>query len=114
MVVTTASNVAAGTVAIRDPGPLLDGQYTYTTSLIDGAGNPSPASAGAVLSVVTVKGDYNGDGKADLAVFRRVSAGEADWYVSGGHRAAGIAARSARGRSTCRSRGTSTATARPT
>ena len=44
VVVNTVPSVAGGTVTIGDPGPLPDGQYTYTASLIDGAGNASPVS----------------------------------------------------------------------
>ena len=44
VVVSTVLSPGGGTVAIGDPGPLTDGQYTYTASLVDGAGNQSPPS----------------------------------------------------------------------
>ena len=43
----------AGVVAITDPGPVPDGVHTYTTVQVDLAGNPSPASAGVVVTVDT-------------------------------------------------------------
>jgi hypothetical protein len=82
--VNTLTSPAGGTVAIGDPGPLLDGQYTYTVSLVDGAGNPSPLSGPLTISIVTVKGDYIDAGFAQLAVFARTSPGELDTLIAGG------------------------------
>ena len=84
VVVSTVLSPGGGTVAIGDPGPLLDGQYTYTASLVDGAGNQSPPSGSLTVSIVTVKGDYTGAGFADLAVFDRVSPSELDTFIAGG------------------------------
>ena len=64
------------------------------------------------LTITTVAGDYNDDGTSDPALFRRVNAGLATWFIRGSRPAP--APTSARGRSTSRSRATSTATARPT
>ena len=84
VVVSTVLSPGGGTVAIGDPGPLTDGRYTYTASLVDGAGNQSPPSGSVTISIVTVKGDYTGAGNADLAVFDRVSPGELDTFIAGG------------------------------
>ena len=66
------------------PARSLDGQYTYTASLVDGAGNQSPPSGSLTISIVTVKGDYTGAGFTDLAVFDRVSPGVLDTFIAGG------------------------------
>ena len=84
VVVNTVSGGAGGTVAIGDPGPLLDGQYIYTASLLDGAGNPSPTSGSLTVSIVSVTGDYTDSGFANLAVFDRVNPGELDTFIAGG------------------------------
>ena len=44
---------ANGIVAIQDPGPVPDGVYSYTTILIDVAGNASVASAGTTVTIDT-------------------------------------------------------------
>ena len=84
VVVSTVLSPGGGTVAIGDPGPLTDGQYTYTASLVDGAGNPSPPSGPLTISIVTVQGDYTGAGFTDLAVFDRVSPSVLDTFIAGG------------------------------
>jgi hypothetical protein len=84
VLVDTITTATGGTVAIGDPGPLSGGQYTYTASLIDGAGNQSPLSGPVTISIVSVKGDYIDAGFAQLAVFVRTSPGELDTLVAGG------------------------------
>jgi subtilisin-like proprotein convertase family protein len=84
VVVGIVANVAGGTVAIGDPGLLLDGQHTYTASLVDSAGNVSPASAPLTISIVSVKGDYVAAGFAQLAVFNRVNPGVLAILIAGG------------------------------
>ena len=66
------------------PDRSLDGQYTYTASLVDVAGNQSPPSGPLTISIVTVQGDYTDSGYADLAVFDRVNSGVLDTYIAGG------------------------------
>ena len=66
------------------PARSLDGQYTYTASLVDDAGNQSPPSGPVTISIVTVQGDYTDSGYTDLAVFDRVSPGVLDTYIAGG------------------------------
>jgi hypothetical protein len=83
-VVSTVLSPGGGTVAIGDPGPLLDGNYTYTASLVDGAGNQSPQSGSVTISLVTVKGDYTGAGVTNLAVFARVNPGVLQTFIAGG------------------------------
>jgi subtilisin-like proprotein convertase family protein len=84
VLVSTVATTAGGTVAIGDPGPLTDGQYTYTASVVDVAGNVSPASAPVAVSIVSVQGDYVDAGYAQLAVFARTSPGELDTFIAGG------------------------------
>ena len=84
VVVSTVFSPGGGTVAIGDPGPLLDGQYTYTASLVDDAGNQSPPSGPLTVSIVTVQGDYTDSGFTNLAVFDRVNPGVLDTFIAGG------------------------------
>jgi hypothetical protein len=74
----TASGTGSATFT---PGTNLpNGVYTVTVTSKDAAGNTSTATL-PVLIVTTVQGDYNDGGKADLAVFRRVNAGLAQFFV---------------------------------
>jgi hypothetical protein len=84
VLVNVLTSGGGGTVSIGDPGPLLDGQYTYTASLVDGAGNQSPASGPVTISIVTVTGDYTGAGVTNLAVFQRASNGALETFIAGG------------------------------
>jgi subtilisin-like proprotein convertase family protein len=52
-VVRTLVDVAGGTVAIQDPGPVPDGVYTYTALQLDLAGNPSPVGPGTQVTIDT-------------------------------------------------------------
>jgi hypothetical protein len=81
-VVATVTSTSGGTVAIGDPGPLVNGRYRYTAeqTVVGNTSAPSPVLS---LSIVAVQGDYTDAGKADLAVFRRVSAGLADTFIEG-------------------------------
>ena len=85
VVVSTVSSGAGGTVAIGDSGPLLDGTYLYSASLVDVAGNLSPPSGSLTVTIGTVtRATTTVTAKADLAVTRRVNAGELDTFISGG------------------------------
>jgi hypothetical protein len=83
-VVASLPDTPGGTVAIGDPGPLLNGQYSYTAVQGGSTGSLSAPSAPLSLSVVAVPGDYVDSGTAQLAVVRRVSAGELDTLIAGG------------------------------
>jgi hypothetical protein len=83
-VVASHPDTPGGTVAIGDPGPLLNGQHSYTAVQGGSTGNLSAPSAPLSLSVVAVPGDYVDSGTAQLAVARRVNAGELDTLIAGG------------------------------
>jgi hypothetical protein len=68
-----------GTAAFTTVPSLGNGAYTITVQSRDLAGNTSTASM--PLTITTVNGDYTGAGHADLAVFRRVNPGLADFFV---------------------------------
>ena len=50
---TLSPQALSGTVTLIDPGPLVNGTYTYTAIQIDRAGNPSLASASQTVVVDT-------------------------------------------------------------
>ena len=83
VVIATVPTGPGGSVAIGDPGTLIDALYSYTAQVVDGAGNVSPQSAVTTLSIVSVAGDYNGSGVTSQAVFRRVNPGLSEWFVPG-------------------------------
>ena len=115
VVVSTVLSPGGGTVAIGDPGPLTNGRYTYTASLVDGAGNQSPPSGSLTISLVTVQGDYTGAGLCRPGGLRSRQPERARHVHRRGHHPARRLERpSARAPSISRSRATSTATARPT
>jgi hypothetical protein len=75
---------ATGTATFTPSTNLPNAIYKVTVTSKDAAGNTSTATL-PVLVVTTVQGDYNDDGKADLAVFRRVNAGLAQFFVQNGN-----------------------------
>ena len=48
----------------------VNGRYTYKLRSVDLAGNTSSAQPTVSVALATAAGDYNGDGKADLATFQ--------------------------------------------
>ena len=57
---------------------LNNGVISLRARATDVAGNVGPTSAPFNLTIITVAGDYDGDGKADLAVFRPTTA---QWFI---------------------------------
>ena len=61
---------------------LADGAYSYTAQATDSKGAKSAISSPPLkVTIVTVGGDYTGDGKTDVAVFRRTDAFTMQWFV---------------------------------
>ena len=90
----TPVNFTAGqfqqTVAVTVNAEPADGAVKNFTINLSAATNASIETGQAIGTIndpaptVGVVGDYNGSGATDLAVFRRVSAGQGDWYFAGG------------------------------
>jgi hypothetical protein len=79
---STTADATGAFVVQANAVPLFNGTYTISATAQDRAGNTSPPSPTITIKLITVEGDYDGDGKADLAVFRTIpSTGQALWYV---------------------------------
>ena len=67
-----AANLSDGTIPL----------YAVATD-IEGNSTPTPATPSLNLTIYTVQGDYNGDGKADLATFRYdpTVVSSSTWYI---------------------------------
>ena len=62
-----------GNFTLRPPTNLLNGTIPLVARTVDAAGNYGPASPVFTLRIVTTIGDYNADGRADLASYNRGS-----------------------------------------
>ena len=84
-VVVAATNASpAGAYTLQPPSNLAAGPASFAVRVHDAAGNVSAAGPALALTIVDVTpGDFDGDGKTDLAIFR---AATAQWIVrpSGG------------------------------
>ncbi len=69
--IARALATGTGTFTIGPAGPLSNGSIQLVARVIDLAGNYGPASAPITLKIVTTAGDFNADGRADLAGFVR-------------------------------------------
>jgi subtilisin-like proprotein convertase family protein len=64
--------------------PLVNGTIGLRARLRDAAGNPGAAGPALVLTIFTTDGDYDADGRADLAVYQRTTAvpGGGQWSIA--------------------------------
>jgi subtilisin-like proprotein convertase family protein len=74
----TADGSGAYSVQVKN---LSNGTMTIVARASDVAGNQGLLSDPFAMSIVTVGGDYSGDGKADLSLFLRGS--QAQWMIQG-------------------------------
>ncbi len=72
---TTTASTVNGSFTLRLPNALTDGNAQLVAQASDVAGNVGPFGPVLNLRIVTVAGDYNGGGAAQLTVFRPVSTG---------------------------------------
>ena len=63
-----------GSFATQLASDLVNGTIVLRARLRDAAGNAGPAGATLTLTIVTTDGDYDADGRADLAVYQRTAA----------------------------------------
>jgi hypothetical protein len=69
-----ATTTTSGAFTINLPNDLVNGKISVVARLRDVAGNPGPNSVPVVtLNIISVAGDVNGDGKADLDSFSRTT-----------------------------------------
>ncbi len=76
-IASTNANLS-GAFTLTVPDSLRNGQYTYRLRARDVAGNQGSAGTPIDVKVVTVNGDFSGDGKANLTLFRTQTA---DWLI---------------------------------
>jgi len=72
---------ASGAFEVQLPSDLRNGQITVVARARDAAGNLGPFGTPFTATIITVDGDYNGDGKADLTQFLRGS--QSQWLIQG-------------------------------
>ena len=70
---STTTTSTTGAFTLNLPSDLINGQVTLQARIRDVAGNPGPASDPVLLKIVTVAGDADNDGKADLDSFSRTN-----------------------------------------
>ena len=106
---------ADGSFTTQLASDLVNGTIALRARLRDAAGNAGAAGPTLNLGIVTADGDYDADGRADLAVYQR-GTGAAPWPASGRSSAPASARRcgSSAAATTSRCRATSTATASTT
>lgn len=71
LAITTTTTTGAFTISL--PNDLVNGKISVQARVRDVAGNPGPGSNIVNLSVISVAGDADNDGKADLESFSRVT-----------------------------------------
>ena len=84
IVLATTAVQADGSFATQLAGDLVNGSIVLRARLRDAAGNTGPPGAPLTLTIVTTDGDYDADGRADLAVFQRTTATPraAQWSIA--------------------------------
>jgi subtilisin-like proprotein convertase family protein len=82
-VLGTGTSDSTGTfhVQLSPSADLLNGSYTIQARAHELGSTIGPTSNPVTITLVTVTGDYNGDGKTDLALFRRASPFVLNWFV---------------------------------
>ena len=83
VVVATTTSLANGTFTLSQPSDLNNGTLGLFARVLDISGTPGPASPTVTLSIVSIDGDLNDDGKADLDTFSR-SGGQFTFTTSAG------------------------------
>jgi hypothetical protein len=78
----TTTSDALGNFSFSITPNLTDGSYSYKAFAVNGVGTKSPNSQVLTIQIVTVTGDYNGDSKTDVAVFRRTNPNLAQWFAA--------------------------------
>jgi subtilisin-like proprotein convertase family protein len=69
VILATTKSGSNGFYTAQLPNNLSDGTITLAAFSTNAAGNSTPLSKPFTLTVTSVKGDYNGDGVADLGVY---------------------------------------------
>ena len=78
--VTTSD--ALGNFSFSIPQSLTDGSYNYQAYATNTLGIKSPTSQVLTIHIITVAGDFNGNGATDVAVFRRTQPYLAQWFAA--------------------------------
>jgi large repetitive protein len=79
---STVSN-AQGSFTLTPTVPLTNGVQVVQARAHGIVSSTGPTSPPVTITLVTVSGDYNGDGVTDAAVFRRTSPNLMQWFVQG-------------------------------
>lgn len=82
-ILATATADANGAYSILLPSDLSNGTIGLQVRATDVANNISPLSPVQGLRIVTVQGDYNADGQADLAIFQPRNLFSRNWIIRG-------------------------------
>ena len=73
VVVASTNSLADGSFTLSQPSDLNNGTLSLFARVLDLAGTPGPASPAVNLSIVSLAGDLNDDGRADLNSFSHSS-----------------------------------------
>ncbi len=82
-VLATTTSTLTGSFSLSPTVPLTNGVHVVRARAHGIVSNIGPTSPAVTFTLVTVTGDYNGDGKTDVAVFRRTNANLIQWFVQG-------------------------------
>jgi len=84
VLVGTATADGAGKFQVALPTPLNNGLYKYAATATNASNQVSAATSPALqVRLITVDGDYNGDGRTELQLFRRTTTSYLQWFVNG-------------------------------